>query len=82
MAQITEAIPRPENRWAGNNRGGWSNPEFDRVVQAFSEALDRGERTRLIAEMARIYNEDLAGISLFFATQPLAHLAGLQGHDW
>lgn len=39
-------IATRENRWVGNNRGGWSHPEYDRLAVLFRTALDRGERNR------------------------------------
>src|SRR5439155_7571146 len=36
----TETAARPENRWAGDNRYGWSNPEYDRFYQAWTTTLD------------------------------------------
>lgn len=72
-------ISRPENRWRGNNRGGWSNPEYDRLLDAFTTTLDRTERGRLMAHMARIFTDEVAAISLFFRTQPWAHVAALTG---
>ena len=79
LGLTTSGVPRPENRWAGPNRGGWSNPEYDRLAEAFNMTLDRDERARQVAEMARIYSEDLPAISLFFPTQPAAYVAALQG---
>ena len=79
LNQTTTRIPRPENRWQGGNRGGWSHPEYDRLASAFTTALDPSERTRLIVEMAKIYSEELASISLFFRTIPWAHVAALRG---
>ncbi|MBM2812667.1 MAG: hypothetical protein HW416_3426 [Chloroflexi bacterium] len=76
---ISNAIPRPENRWAGPNRGGWSNTEYDGLVQAFNTTLDADERARQISEMTRIYSQDLPTISLFFPTLPTAHVAALTG---
>ncbi len=77
--QTTARIPRAENRWVGGNRGGWSNAEFDRLVEAFTTTLDRDERARQAARMAAIYTEDLPSISLFFRTQPWAFVSALRG---
>jgi ABC-type transport system substrate-binding protein len=77
--QTTARIPRAENRWAGGNRGGWSNSEFDRLVEPFTTTLDREERARQVARMAAIYTEELPSISLFFRTQPWAFVAALRG---
>lgn len=72
-------IPRAENRWSGGNRGGWSNPEYDRLVDQFNRTLDRNERIEQVAQLLRLYSEELPAIPLFFRAQPLAHVAALQG---
>jgi peptide/nickel transport system substrate-binding protein len=77
--QTTSRIPRVDNRWAGGNRGGWSNAEYDRLVESFTTTLDREERGRQVARMAAIYTEELPAISLFFRTQPWAFVSALRG---
>lgn len=72
-------IPRPQNRWTGANRGGWSAPEFDRLVDALHATLDRDERIRLLVQMARTYTGDAAVISLYFNPTVTAFVAGLRG---
>jgi hypothetical protein len=72
-------IPRPENRWTGSNRGGWSNPEFDRLAQAFSTTLARAERTQLLVQLAHVFSDDAAVISLYFNPTVTAHAKALTG---
>ena len=79
IGQTTAGIPRAENRWTGGNRGGYSNPEYDRLVDLFNSTLDRAERTRQVAELTRIYTEDVAAISLWYPTQPLAYSSSVLG---
>lgn len=81
IGHTTARIPRPENRWNGSNRGGWSNAEYDRLAEAFAVTLERAERSRQVAEMVRIFTEDVAAISLFFRVQPWVYVAGLKGID-
>jgi peptide/nickel transport system substrate-binding protein len=78
-AYTSANIPRPENRWVGRNRVAWVNPEYDRLVEAFNTALEPAERTRQIAEMARIFTEDLPEIPLYFDPGVMAYVAGLEG---
>jgi len=73
------AIPRPETRWVGFNRGAWSNPEFDRVSDQLSSALDPNLRVELIGQMERIYTEELVTIPLFFNAIPLAISGSVKG---
>ena len=75
----SSVIPRPENRWNGGNRGGWVNPEWDRLVEEFNRTLDRGQRTQQVAQLLRIFSEELPSIPLFFRAQVLAHAANIQG---
>jgi len=75
----SNAIPRAENRWSGGNRGGWSNAEFDRVLEAFTSTLGRGEREQQLAQLVRVHTEDLPSISLFFRAQPWAYANALRG---
>jgi peptide/nickel transport system substrate-binding protein len=75
----TDLIPSAANRWAGYNRGGWSNPEFDRVAQRFNASLARNERTQLLVQMARIFSEDAAVIALYFNPTTTAFVSTLKG---
>jgi peptide/nickel transport system substrate-binding protein len=72
-------LPRPENRWDGPNRGGWTNAEFDRLADAYIVSLDRSQRANLLAQMARIFTEDAPVISLYFNPIVTAHTASLKG---
>jgi peptide/nickel transport system substrate-binding protein len=72
-------IALPENSWRGTNRTGWINPAFDGTYEAFSRALERDERNRLMAEMARLLNEELPVMPLYFNFEVVAHSAALAG---
>lgn len=72
-------IASSENRWTGSNRGGWSHPEYDRIFEAFSQSLDRTERTSQLAEMARLLTNHVAAISLYFNPGIVAYAATVQG---
>jgi ABC-type transport system substrate-binding protein len=72
-------IPRPENRWVGSNRGGWSNPEYDRLVAALQSTLEPNERARAIVQAAAVLTEQLGTVSLYFNPSVLAFPAAVQG---
>jgi ABC-type transport system substrate-binding protein len=72
-------IPKPENRWNGSNRGGWSNTEFDRLADAFDATLDRAQRGQLVVQMARIFSDEAAVLSLYFNPSITAYIAALRG---
>src|SRR5207237_4025419 len=54
--ETSAQVPAPGNRWRGDNRGGWSNPDYDRAFDAFNKALDPAERIHNAAEMERIFS--------------------------
>ncbi len=75
----TDQIPRPDNRWQGDNRGGWSNAEFDRLYAAYSTTLERTERNHLVAQMERVLTTELPVIPHFFGVIVNARVAQLEG---
>jgi ABC-type transport system substrate-binding protein len=72
-------IPNADNRWAGSNRPGWSNPEYDRLVESFARTLDRSERERQVTEMIRIFSSEPGSVSLSISPRPYAHASALRG---
>ncbi len=75
----TAAIPTAENRWSGTNRGGWSNPEYDRLAELFAATLDRDQRNQQVIAMMRLFSEDVPGLFLYYNEQVVAHAAVLRG---
>jgi len=75
----TVQLPTPQNRWKGTNRGGWSNADYDRLADVLPTTLDRAERLRLLSQMVRVFTDDAAVLSLYFAPSITAFVAGLTG---
>jgi peptide/nickel transport system substrate-binding protein len=59
-------IPTPQNRQQGTNRGGYNNPEYDRVNTLMQQALREEEIIRLWAQAYRMVTEDVAVVSMYF----------------
>ena len=72
-------IATAANRWNGSNRAAYSNPEFDRLANAFDDALDRNERIRLITQMEKLISIDLPTIFMYYHGRVWAHDARLKG---
>lgn len=72
-------VSSPQNNWVGRNRGGWSNPEFERFYDIFALSLDRSERSRAATEMTRIQSEEVPSISLVYLVSSIAVVKGLSG---
>jgi peptide/nickel transport system substrate-binding protein len=75
----TAGIGTAANRWQGSNRGGWSNPDYDRMYEAFNSNLDRRERNQLAIDMMRLVSEELPILVLFHTIDVTAHTAALAG---
>jgi peptide/nickel transport system substrate-binding protein len=74
-------IGSPANRWTGDNRGGWSNPEYDRIYNAFTTTIDQAERTRNTVQMLKLLSEELPAYPMYLALQVNTQVAGLQGPE-
>jgi peptide/nickel transport system substrate-binding protein len=68
-------------RWAGENRGGWSSPEYDALFAAYSSSLDRTERMRHWVQMMTTANDQALSYLLFFNIQIRTWVTGLSGPD-
>ena len=76
---VTSLIPGPENNWRGSNRGAWSNADYDRIVNTFSNTLDRSQRDQLIVQAAKVITENLGVMPLFFNPAAWAWPSSVQG---
>jgi peptide/nickel transport system substrate-binding protein len=76
---VSDEIPRPERRWQGQNYGGWESAEADRLRAAFDVTLEPDARTRLIVQMARLYYDQLPGITHYLTPTVNAWSAQLAG---
>jgi hypothetical protein len=75
----TRNTPRPENRYVGNNDGGYSNPAFDRWQDELNRFARFEDVLRSWGEGWRILSEDVATIPLFIRPSPYIVRTGVQG---
>jgi peptide/nickel transport system substrate-binding protein len=73
------AAARPETRWNGQNRGGWSNAVFDRLDEGFRTTLDSAERNRHLAGAIALLSDQLPVLPLYFNPGVLAYPSNLRG---
>jgi peptide/nickel transport system substrate-binding protein len=73
------AVAGPANRWTGANRGGWSNAEYDRLLDTFNATLDRGQGIQLLASIARIMSDEVPVLPLYYDLGAISHVGTLQG---
>jgi ABC-type transport system substrate-binding protein len=72
-------IARPENRWNGGNRYGWSNAEYDRAFDNWTKSLAQADRVRYVSQMERIITEDLPILPNYFEASVTAALSSVEG---
>lgn len=60
------SIPGPENQWVGANRGHYTRPELDALLDRVWSTPDRAGRETLEGELARYISTELPIIGLFF----------------
>ncbi len=89
-------IGTADNRWNGSNRGGWTDPEFDRLFDLYNTTLDPAARDQVVAQAMKVLSDQLPGIPVYYNIYPVAVAASLQGptagpssetvywniHDW
>ncbi len=73
------SIGTPNNRWVGNNRGGWINAEYDRLYEAFGTTLDPNEQIQQVVDMMKIVSAELPAWVLYHNPSVSAHYATLRG---
>ena len=61
----SEMIPSEANNWVGGNRGGYSRPELDTILDAAALELDPSIRRQHYARAQEILAEDVPYVSLW-----------------
>jgi ABC-type transport system substrate-binding protein len=72
-------VSSPANRWSTTNRGGWTNPEYDRLYDVWSSTLDPVQRGILAAQMVALVSQNVPGYTLYASTTLSAWVAALHG---
>ncbi len=72
-------IAGPENRWTRSNRGGWADPEYDRLVDAVQSTLDPAEQGRHIISALRVLTDSAGVVSLYFNPTVMVYPANVTG---
>jgi ABC-type transport system substrate-binding protein len=77
----TAQIGSATNRWGGNNRGGWSNAEYDRLFDGYRSTLARTERESYVIQMLAMVSEWLPVLKFFFNVDVLGHARTVHGPE-
>ena len=76
---LSARIGSPENDWLGGNRMGWSNPEFDRLFDAWSTTLDLARANDTMVQMMKLLSDEVPHLPLYYNFQVVAHTGTLGG---
>jgi len=68
----SDQIPSAANRFAGTNRGQYSNPQWDEVGARLRTALDDNTRLNLEKELLQIETTDLPALPIQYELQAIA----------
>ncbi len=63
----------------GSNRGFYSNPQVDALIDQARRELDQGKRKKLYAELQQVLAEDLPYINLWYFDNVLVHSKRVHG---
>jgi len=74
-------IATPANNWNGQNRGGWSNTDFDTLFDRYSSTLQPADQIDALVRMMKVYTEQVANMPLFYEQDVVSHQANLRGPE-
>ena len=72
------ATANAEKGWGASNRGRYSNPEVDRLLEASLTELDEEKRQKMVLDAERIAAEDVAVIPIHIQTNSWAMRRGIR----
>jgi len=64
---------------AGANRGRYSNPALDKLIEASRTEMDQGKRREMYSQVQKRPAEDCAYVSLWYGDNVVVHKRGLRG---
>jgi peptide/nickel transport system substrate-binding protein len=74
-------IPREEDKYAGQNFGGWNNPKADEITDRLEEILLEPGANLLKAELMRLFTQDLPWLPLYYFSEHVtvrSHVRGVE----
>jgi peptide/nickel transport system substrate-binding protein len=68
----TQAIPRPESRYVGDNVDGWDNPVKDQALAELGQAFTPPQLETALSRLARLYSDELPSLPMYYKTEAVA----------
>jgi ABC-type transport system substrate-binding protein len=76
---VTAQLSTAANRFSGSNKGGYSNPVYDRLFDEFSAALDPVKRRAAVVEMAKMGADEAIWIPFSYGSDIASVRTGVRG---
>jgi peptide/nickel transport system substrate-binding protein len=73
-------IPSKTNGFSGQNSGGYSNPELDKILDDLDAEFDGKKRLELIHKVMRFYTDEVPVIPLYYRSDISVTPASLKGY--
>jgi peptide/nickel transport system substrate-binding protein len=75
----SQLAPRPENRFAGSNRGRWMNPRADQLLDEMNMTLDETVWDRDLVEVAQLWTGELPHLPLYYINEVVTYGKSITG---
>lgn len=75
----TRTVTAAANRWLGSNRGGYSNPQVDDLLDRLVVTIAPGDRVALHRQLLQVQMGDVALMPLYWDLDPILMLKGVKG---
>ena len=72
-------IPKEEDKYAGQNFGGWNNARADQITERLEETLLEPGANALKAELMQLFTQDLPWLPLYYLTEHVTVRANVNG---
>jgi ABC-type transport system substrate-binding protein len=76
---LTSQNSAESNRWRGANTGGYSNPEYDRLVDQWRGTLDTNQLLTRTVDLHKLLLDELPMMPLYYQVEVFAYRKGLNG---
>lgn len=78
-AFLSKDAAGPDHRWNGGNRSGSMNPAYDRLYEQYTSTLDESPQISILAELEKVFTEDVPAVMQYFQDTVTVRLAALKG---
>ncbi|HWP57394.1 MAG TPA: peptide ABC transporter substrate-binding protein [Candidatus Acidoferrales bacterium] len=72
-------IPKAEDRYSGQNIGGWNNPRADEIIDRLEETLLQPGARLLKAELMRLLSQDLPWLPIYYFSEHVTVRSDVKG---